>query len=92
MGRGGIGDDDEVLSHAENAPALSHKVCMATGFLCPLPTQKSARWEDKFWHEHFSTNLYPIRGRRVCKKGKGWETRGEGGHTMAAFPRGGARS
>lgn len=59
MGRGGIGDDDKVLSHAENAPALSHKVCMATGFLCFFPIQKIPLLRVVFGRSHFFTKINP---------------------------------
>ena len=59
MGRGGIGDDGKVLSHAENALVLSHKICMATGFLCFFPIPKIPLLRVVFGYSHFLTKIDP---------------------------------
>lgn len=86
LGRGGIGDDDEVLSHAESVPTLSHKVCMATGFLCFFPIRKVPPLAYKFGPEHIFTKCKTKRGRRVCIGGTETQRASRGGRSTLLSP------
>ena len=66
----GDSENDQVPSHAANAPGPSYKLCMVPGLLCFFPIQKIPPWDVKLGHSHFFTKRASIRARRDCKKGK----------------------